>query len=86
MVISKSEKPVPTTAMSPIGTPSCGRELGVRYVLEGSIRRAGNRVRITCQLMAATGRHLWDLRAANEITLNVVGAIEPSYATLKWSI
>ena len=27
---------------------------------------------------AATGRHLWDLRAANEITLNVVGAIEPS--------
>ena len=37
-----------------------GRELGVRYVLEGSVRRAGNRVRITCQLIEAhTGAHLW---------------------------
>src|SRR5262249_19955019 len=37
-----------------------GRELGVRYVLEGSVRRAGNRVRISAQLTeAATGRHLW---------------------------
>jgi TolB-like protein/class 3 adenylate cyclase len=37
-----------------------GRELGVRYVLEGSVRKAGNRVRITGQLIeAATGRHLW---------------------------
>ncbi|HUS54891.1 MAG TPA: adenylate/guanylate cyclase domain-containing protein, partial [Thermohalobaculum sp.] len=37
-----------------------GRELGVRYVVEGSVRRAGNRVRITAQLIeAATGNHLW---------------------------
>ena len=37
-----------------------GRELGVRYVLEGSVRKAGNRVRITGQLIeAATGSHLW---------------------------
>ncbi len=37
-----------------------GRELGVRYVLEGSVRKAGNRVRITAQLIdAATGTHLW---------------------------
>jgi adenylate cyclase len=37
-----------------------GRDLGVRSVLEGSIRRAGNRLRITAQLIdAATGRHLW---------------------------
>jgi adenylate cyclase len=37
-----------------------GRELGVRYVLEGSVRKAGNRVRITGQLIeAATDRHLW---------------------------
>jgi hypothetical protein len=36
------------------------RQLGVRYVLEGSIRRAGNRVRITGQLIeAATGAHIW---------------------------
>jgi TolB-like protein len=37
-----------------------GRELGVRYVLEGSVRRGGNRVRITAQLIdAETGAHLW---------------------------
>src|SRR5258705_9182669 len=37
-----------------------GRELGVRYVLEGSVRKAGNRLRITGQLIdAATGAHLW---------------------------
>ena len=37
-----------------------GRELGVRYVLEGSVRKAAGRVRITAQLIeAATGAHLW---------------------------
>ena len=37
-----------------------GRELGVRYVLEGSVRKAGGRVRITAQLIGAeTGVHLW---------------------------
>ena len=37
-----------------------GRELGVRYVLEGSVRKAGNRVRISGQLIdAVTGAHLW---------------------------
>jgi TolB-like protein len=37
-----------------------GRELGVRYVLEGSIRKAGNRVRIVGQLVeAGNGRHIW---------------------------
>ena len=37
-----------------------GRELGVRYVLEGSIRKYGNRVRIAAQLVdAASGNHLW---------------------------
>jgi TolB-like protein len=37
-----------------------GRGLGVRYVLEGSVRKAGNRVRITAQLIdAQTGAHLW---------------------------
>jgi adenylate cyclase len=46
-----------------------GRELGVRSVLEGSIRRAGNRVRITAQLIdAATGGHLWAERYDREIT------------------
>jgi adenylate cyclase len=65
-----------------------GRELGVRYVLEGSIRRAGGRVRINAQLIeAATGGHVWaerfedadtDLFALQDrITEHVVGALEP---------
>src|SRR5665213_924900 len=46
-----------------------GRELGVRSVLEGSIRRAGNRVRITAQLIdAATGGHLWADRFDRDLT------------------
>jgi TolB-like protein/Flp pilus assembly protein TadD len=66
-----------------------GRELGVRYVLEGSVRKAGGRVRISGQLIEAeTSVHLWAERydrplqdifaVQDEITLNVVGAIEPS--------
>ena len=66
-----------------------GRELGVRYVLEGSVRRAGNRVRITGQLIeAATGRHIWADRfdgdmadvfdLQDRVTESVVCAIEPS--------
>src|SRR5262245_42399124 len=45
-----------------------GRELGVRYVLEGSIRRAGDRVRISAQLIdAVTGAHLWGERYDREL-------------------
>ncbi len=65
-----------------------GNELGVRYVLEGSVRKTGNRVRLTAQLIeAATGRHLWAQRydreladifaVQDEVTETVVGAIEP---------
>jgi adenylate cyclase len=37
-----------------------GRELGVRYVLEGSLRKAGNRIRVTAQLVeGVTGKHVW---------------------------
>ena len=65
-----------------------GRELGVRYVLEGSVRRAANRVRITGQLIdATTGGHLWAERyegalddifeLQDRITESVVGAIAP---------
>jgi adenylate cyclase len=64
------------------------RELGVRYVLEGSVRKAGNRVRITGQLIdAATGAHLWADRfdgslddifeLQDEVASRVVGVIEP---------
>ncbi|MDP6567168.1 MAG: tetratricopeptide repeat protein [Alphaproteobacteria bacterium] len=63
-------------------------ELGARYVLEGSVRKGGNRVRITAQLIDAdTGNHLWAERydrelddifaVQDEITEAVVGAIEP---------
>jgi adenylate cyclase len=65
------------------------RELGVRYVLEGSVRKGGNRVRITAQLIdAATGNHIWADRydgeltdvfaLQDEITRKAVAAIEPS--------
>ena len=64
-----------------------GRELGVRSVLEGSIRRAGNRVRITAQLIdAADGGHLWAERydrdltdifaVQDEVTLQIVSALK----------
>ncbi len=66
-----------------------GRDLGVRYVLEGGVRKAGARVRITAQLIEAeTGAHLWaekfdgaledvfDLQ--DQITDRVVGIVEPS--------
>jgi adenylate cyclase len=44
----------------PVRVAAVGRELGVRYVLEGSVRRSGDRVRITAQLIdASTGYHLW---------------------------
>jgi adenylate cyclase len=66
-----------------------GRELGVRYVLEGGVRKTGNRVRITAQLVEAeTGRHLWADRfdgaledvfdLQDQITERVVGIVEPS--------
>jgi TolB-like protein/class 3 adenylate cyclase len=66
-----------------------GRELGVRYVLEGSVRKAANRVRITGQLVdTATGAHLWAERfdgglgdifdLQDQVTESVVGAIEPA--------
>lgn len=45
-----------------------GRKLGARYVVEGSVRRAGNRIRITAQLLeSATGNHLWAERYDREI-------------------
>jgi adenylate cyclase len=66
-----------------------GRELGVRYVLEGSVRKAGNRVRITGQLIEAeNGHHVWADRfegtledvfdLQDRITESIVCAIEPS--------
>jgi adenylate cyclase len=51
----------------PIDTRQIGRELGVRYVLEGSVRRSGNQVRVSAQLIdAATDAHLWAERFDRE--------------------
>jgi adenylate cyclase len=72
-----------------VAVTDIGRGLGVRYVLEGSVRRAGNRVRVTSQLIEAdTGGHLWAERydrdladifvLQDEITSNVSGAIQPA--------
>jgi adenylate cyclase len=66
-----------------------GRELGVRYVLEGSVRKGGNRVRITAQLIEAqTGTHLWADRfdgsledvfdLQDKVATSVAGVIEPA--------
>jgi adenylate cyclase len=52
-----------TYRSKPIDTKQIGRELGVRYVLEGSVRRSGSRVRVNAQLIdAATDAHLWTVR------------------------
>jgi TolB-like protein len=72
-----------------IGVKQIGRELGVRYVLEGSVRKAGARVRITAQLIEAeTDTHLWadhfdgsldtifDLQ--DQVAISVAGIIEPT--------
>jgi len=72
-----------------VDVKQAGRELGVRYVVEGSVRKLADRVRITAQLIdAATGTHVWAERydrtvedvfaLQDEIALAVVGAIEPS--------
>src|SRR5215467_6861298 len=72
-----------------VDVKQAGRELGVRYVLEGSVRKASNRLRITSQLIEAeTGRHVWAERydrtlddifaIQDELTMSVVAVIEPS--------
>jgi TolB-like protein len=80
----------------PVDVKQVGRELGVRYVLEGSVRKAGNRIRIAGQLIdAETGAHLWADRfdgaledmfdLQDQVTSRVVGAVAPKllYAEMK---
>ncbi len=72
----------------PADVKQISRELGVRYVLEGSVRKSGGRIRVTGQLIdAETGAHLWAQRfdrgyadifaIQDDLTQQVVGAIEP---------
>jgi len=71
----------------PVKVQRVGAELGVRYVLEGSVRKAGNRVRITAQLVdTITGHHLWAERydrklkdifdLQDEITMKIINALQ----------
>jgi adenylate cyclase len=73
----------------PVNVQQVGRELGVKYVLEGSVRRSGDQLRITAQLIdAMTGNHLWAERydremkdvfaIQDEITLKIINAMEVS--------
>jgi TolB-like protein len=73
----------------PIDVKAVGRELGVRYMLEGSVRRSGNHVRVTGQLIETeTATHVWadrfdgtldDIFALqDELTASVIGAVEPT--------
>jgi TolB-like protein/class 3 adenylate cyclase len=72
----------------PVDVKQVAQELGVRYVLEGSVRKAGNRVRITGQLIdTTTGAHIWAdhfdgtlddiFELQDQVASNVAGAIEP---------
>ena len=72
-----------------VNVSQVGRELGVRYVLEGSVQKAGSRVRITVQLIDVTsGAHVWADRVdgtledvfdlQDRITERVAGALQPS--------
>jgi TolB-like protein/class 3 adenylate cyclase len=73
----------------PVDIRVVARELGVRYVLEGSIRRAGNRIRVTAQLIdSSSGSHVWAdkydgpienmFELQDQITEAVVGVLEPA--------
>ncbi len=73
----------------PVNVQQVGRELGVRYVLEGSVQKAGDRLRITVQLIDTTnGAHVWADRVdgtiedifdlQDKITERVAGALQPS--------
>jgi len=77
---------------SAVDVKQVARDLGVQYVLEGSVRKAGNRVRVSAQLIdALTGRHVWaerydrDLKdvfaAQDELTEAIVGAVAPSFVS-----
>lgn len=76
---------------SAIDIKQVGRDLGVRYVLEGSVRKAGSRLRVSAQLIEASiGNHIWAERydreladifeLQDEITLTIAAAVEPELA------
>jgi tetratricopeptide (TPR) repeat protein len=86
---SRPHRPIRVSGRRAVDVKQVGRELGVRYVLEGSLRKAANRVRITGQLVeTVTGARLWAERfdgglsdifdLQDQVTESVVGAIAPA--------
>jgi len=80
----------------PVNVQQVSRELGVKYVLEGSVRRSGDQLRITAQLIdATTGNHLWAERydremkeifaVQDEITKNIITAIQVKLTDGEWA-
>ena len=78
----------------PVKVQDVARELGIQYVLEGSVRKAGIKVRVTAQLIdALTGNHIWAERydrdlndifaVQDEITQQIAAAVEPELANLE---
>ena len=78
-----------------VDVQAVARDLGVRYVVEGSVRKGGNKVRITAQLIdGTTGNHLWAERydreledifaVQNEITQNIVSRLEPELSRAEY--
>ncbi len=87
---------IPNKFMHLVGKPvkvkQVAEEMGVRYVMEGSVQREGNRVRITAQLIdAITGQHLFSerydrdlkdiLNLQDEITMKILGAVQVKLTT-----
>jgi len=80
----------------PVNVQQVGRELGVKYVLEGSVRRSGDQLRITAQLIdATTGNHLWAERydremkdvfaLQDEITKKIITALQVKLTEGEWA-
>jgi TolB-like protein/Tfp pilus assembly protein PilF len=81
----------------PVNVQQVSRELGVKYVLEGSVRRSGDQLRITAQLIdATTGNHLWAERwdrelkdifaIQDEITMKIAAALQVKLTEGEWAI
>ena len=80
----------------PVNVQEVSRELGVKYVLEGSVRRSGNQLRITAQLIdATTGNHLWAerwdreikdiLAIQDELTMKIASALQVKLTEGEWA-
>jgi TolB-like protein len=74
-----------TSKGKPLDVKTIGRELNVRYVLEGSVQRSGKRMRVNVQLIdAETGHHLWAERFDKPLTRLTKVSARPDIAGTSW--